>query len=93
MNEFVTILSGPFGVIVLCVFIGVAGFRKWWVWGYQLKEAERREEEWKRAALQGSFVSKQLAEHVDRAIPESLERRVRYIEAQLKPNGRTNGSA
>jgi hypothetical protein len=46
-------------IISLLLFIGIAGFKRYWVWGYQLAEAqlateEAKEEadEWKGIALE-----------------------------------------
>lgn len=53
-------LSGA-GLAVLLILVLVGGYRKWWVWGWQLTEAEvrhekekevykEREQEWKNIA-------------------------------------------
>lgn len=35
---------------VLCSII-IAGYKKMWVWGYQLKDAERQRDKWQELAL------------------------------------------
>lgn len=45
------------GVVFLLVFIIYGGFKKWWVFGYQMEECERREQEWKAIAMKSTHTA------------------------------------
>lgn len=38
-------------IIVFLVIVLYGGYKKWWVWGYQLTDSQRRENEWRKIAL------------------------------------------
>lgn len=71
MTEFLKIADefSRAGLYTLLLFILFASWKRWWVWGYQLAEAEarcaavalaasKREEEWKSIALQYAGVTR-----------------------------------
>lgn len=45
------------GLVTLLVLILIGGQRKWWVYGWQLEESERRADEWKAMAQEGRHVT------------------------------------
>jgi hypothetical protein len=46
-------LSGA-GLPVLAVLILLGGWKRFWVWGYQLEEMRQERDEWRRMALRGT---------------------------------------
>lgn len=62
--------------VVLLVFILFTGFKRYWVWGYQLKDAERRELDWKDMALRGTLI----AERATGREKWTIEQRIKYLE-------------
>jgi hypothetical protein len=47
----------------------VAGYYRVWVWGYQLKDCERRSEQWREIALHGLQVTKRAIDIVSTEEP------------------------
>jgi hypothetical protein len=59
-HEFVSLLT-DFGVIGLLAFIIFAGMKKWWVWGWQYRDLQKKCDQdvdfWKAIALRALNVS------------------------------------
>ncbi len=68
IGEAMALLTGPTGVLVVFVYIAVAGARGHWVWGRELTASEKRADEW-HALTATSLTAIQAA-------IEALERRV-----------------
>lgn len=62
--------------LVLLIFVLFAGFKRWWVWGYQLRDCEKREREWKELALRGTLI----AERTSGRSHWTTEQRLQYLE-------------
>lgn len=45
------------GMLAGLLLILVGGFRRWWVWGYQLVEMQRERDEWKGLFLRSMKVA------------------------------------
>lgn len=56
-NGLLDTLLGPAGALVFAILVLYGGWRKWWVFGWQYREAISEKEEWKRAALEGTRVA------------------------------------
>jgi len=50
LPTFLSFLQGA-GLTGALVFFLYGGFKKWWVWGYQLEECQRQREAWQNLAL------------------------------------------
>lgn len=69
-----------FGVpVTLLLVILFGGYKRWWVWGYQLKDAERREADWKDMALRGTLI----AERATGREKWSVEQRLDFLEHRM----------
>lgn len=62
--------------VVLLIFILFAGFKRWWCFGYQLKDAEQREQDWKNMALRGTLI----AERATGREKWTVEQRLEWLE-------------
>lgn len=62
--------------VVLLVFVLFTGFKRYWVWGYQLKDAEQREQDWKNMALRGTLI----AERATGREKWTIEQRLEFLE-------------
>lgn len=66
-----------YGVLGLLFFLFVVGlFKKWIVMGYQLRDAERREQDWKQMALRGTLI----AERQSGRESWTVEQRLKHLE-------------
>lgn len=68
-----------FGVlVVLLVLILYTGYKRVWVWGYQLRDCETERKEWKDLALTGTKIAETVAasrqEELKRALKDLLEK-------------------
>lgn len=72
-----TSIADRYGILgVMFALFVVALFRKWIVMGYQLKDAEGREADWKDMALRGTLI----AERSTGRAQWSVEQRLDYLE-------------
>lgn len=53
--------GGDIAVIVLILY---AGFKRWWVWGWQYEQAMKDASDWKAAALTGTYSLDRLTKHI-----------------------------
>lgn len=51
IDDIVRLLTGQVSVVFLLVLILITGMRGIWVWGYQLKAAEKRADDWEERFL------------------------------------------
>lgn len=78
------------GVVAFALLILVGGHRRWWVFGWQYEAAERRAEEWRELALNGTLTAERavsLADTVSRARVETTGAVVRARQARGKTDG------
>lgn len=68
--------------VVLLVFILFTGFKRYWVWGYQLRDSERRERDWKDMALRGTLIAEKATGREKWTVSERLEHLERLVEDQ-----------
>lgn len=70
MEEIYTLatkLSGAsLGLILLLIIYG--GYKRYWVWGYQLEEMRSDRDEWKNMALRGTNLTERAANLTERAV-------------------------
>jgi hypothetical protein len=57
MQDVINLLLGPLGTLVFALFVIFAGWRKWWVFGWQYRDLIGDRDEWKNAALRGTRVA------------------------------------
>lgn len=62
MENFVNLLLGPAGTLVLALIIIYGNWRKWWVPGWLYRDKEAEAQEWKEAALKGTHVAERLVD-------------------------------
>lgn len=55
-------------LIATLVFIIIGGYKRWWVWGYQLKEMTADRDEWKGRALQERGLAARAVEATSKAV-------------------------
>lgn len=78
-----TAIADRYGILgVMFALFVVALFKKWIVMGYQLKESEKREQDWKNMALRGTLI----AERQSGRESWTVEQRLKYLE-QLTTEG------
>lgn len=53
------------GLTGALVFFLYGGYKRWWVWGYQLEKCEKELEDWKDLALRNSNIASQAVSLVD----------------------------
>ena len=51
IDDIVKLLSGQAGVLFFLILAILAGSKRLWVWGYQLRDAEKRAQEWEERFL------------------------------------------
>lgn len=61
MDEYLNLLLGPGGVVVILLFILFTGLKKMWVFGYQLVEEKEEKKMWREIALRGTSIAEQVA--------------------------------
>lgn len=61
MDEYLNLLLGPGGVVVILLFILFTGLKKMWVFGYQLVEEKEEKKMWREIALRGTAIAEQVA--------------------------------
>ena len=66
MNDLMQLLLGPFGTLVLALTILFGGWKKWWVFGWQYKDAVAEKDEWKEAALRGTAIAEKVVRLADK---------------------------
>lgn len=57
-NNVLDTILGPSGALVFAILVLYGGWRKWWVFGWQYRDAISERDEWKKAALDGTRVAK-----------------------------------
>lgn len=57
MNELITLLTGPGGLLVALLVIIFTGMRRMWVFGWQYADCVIEKNEWKEAALRGTRIA------------------------------------
>lgn len=72
-----TAIADRYGIVGLffALFV-IAMFKRWIVMGYQLRDAERREQDWKSMALRGTLI----AERQSGRESWTVEQRLKYLE-------------
>jgi hypothetical protein len=60
MDHLIQLLLGPAGTLVLALTILFGGWKKWWVFGWQYKDAVTEKNEWKEAALRGTALAEKV---------------------------------
>jgi hypothetical protein len=68
MEDIVTLVTGPGGALIGAVFIIIAAFRGWWYTGRQYEKLEAEKDEWKEAALRGTYVAERLVSAKDKEV-------------------------
>jgi hypothetical protein len=79
-SDFIALATGPGAALVLLVTAFVAGWRRWWVFGWQYKDKEREAIEWKEAALRalsGAESAAQIGEQLVQATKEGYNVRAK----------------
>lgn len=66
MEQLITLLTGPGGLLVALLVIIFTGMKRYWVFGWYAREIKQDRDEWKDAAIKGTYV----AERVTRATEE-----------------------
>jgi len=66
MEEFLKVLLGPFGTLVLALLILYGGWKRWWVFGWHYNEVVKEKDEWKEVALRGTKVAEAITSVVVR---------------------------
>lgn len=69
-TQIVDLILGPLGTLVLALVIIVTGMKCKWVFGWQYKKLEADKDEWKQAALRGTYV----AERATQALVQHAEK-------------------
>lgn len=59
---------------MLALVILYAGWKKWWVFGWQYRDLERDRNEWKNAALNGTLVARKAVDLAHDAHETTKER-------------------
>lgn len=67
-DEAIRLILGSGGVLVVFIIIIVSGFRRYWVWGYQLEDAERRATAWEQRFLSALELSSRATELATKAV-------------------------
>jgi hypothetical protein len=71
-------LADRYGILgVILVLVLTTGYKRVWVWGYQLRDAEKREADWKDLALRGTLIAERVTKGTTRA---SVEERLAALE-------------
>lgn len=71
--ELVQSFGLPIAIFIIILF---GGYKRWWVWGYQLKDSQQRELDWKEIALRGTLI----AERTSSRSKWTVEDRLEYLE-------------
>lgn len=68
VEEAIAGLTGQYGVLVICILIGITGARGIWVWGWTYQAIVKDRDEWRELALTGQVVARRsltLAKHAE----------------------------
>jgi hypothetical protein len=61
------------GALALLVLILIGGWKRIWVWGYQLTDCEKRSDEWKQMALGGYNLASRATQAAERTVDVRAE--------------------
>lgn len=61
MDEILSLLLGPTGTLVICLFIIFSGWKRWWVFGHQYTEEKEEKKMWREIALRGTEIAETVA--------------------------------
>lgn len=69
-QQLVDLVLGPLGTLVLALVVIFTGMKKRWVFGWVYEEKAKENDEWKKAALRGTYAAEKAVElaskHADR---------------------------
>lgn len=60
MDQLITLLTGPGGLLVALLIIIFTGMRGMWVFGWYVEELREDRDEWKSAALKGTSIAERV---------------------------------
>lgn len=69
--------------VVTLILVLYTGYKRVWVWGAELKAAEKREQEWRELALTGTKIAETVAAN-STAVTSDIERAITTIVKREK---------
>jgi hypothetical protein len=62
MEEILQLITGPGGALVMALVVLFGGWKCWWVFGWHYKQVVNEKNEWKEAALRGTYAAQRAVE-------------------------------